>query len=210
MKTSDLLALTSLLISGFTAYWTLLRGPKYISPPLRYIAFGLIPVSNTVLGSISTLVINFPIAMTNVGGQTGVIDSFYFELTNLATLQAERFYAWQEGKLATGQGFSLSRQDTPTPVSLRAGESVVKHYIFISDSLDFRYTRGSYKISVYAYLNSEKKPIKLSKQELEIETVLEPNSNPNIMPYVYSYNLFPKKILKLSNYGTTTSPASQP
>jgi len=201
MKISDLVALISLLIScfsllisAFNAYWTLLRKPKYVSPSIRWIAFGLLPPDNT-------LVINFPITITNVGSQTGVIDSFYVELTNSVTLQAERFYASQEGKITPQQPIYIG-WDRPIPVSLKAGESDVKNYIFYPDSLDFNHTKGPYMISLYAYLNGNKKPIWLFDQALDFKDVLRPRPDQNFMPCMYSFNLYPKKILVVSHYGT--------
>lgn len=60
IEARDFIAGTSLLISLFTAYWNILRGAKFVSPPLRWIVFGRLPESHT-------LVINFPITLTNVG-----------------------------------------------------------------------------------------------------------------------------------------------
>lgn len=86
VEVRDFIAGTSLLISLLTAYWNILRGPKCVSPPLRWITLGLLPKSHT-------LIINFPVAITNIGSRTGVIDSFYMDFTNLSTLRVERFYA---------------------------------------------------------------------------------------------------------------------
>lgn len=96
----------------------------------------------------------------------------------------------------------------PTPVSLKAGESVVKYYIFFPDSLDFMYTCGDYEISLHAYLSGQKKPIKLYEQKLEIDSVIEPSQLPNTISLIFSYNLIPKKILKVSSYGTKASSVS--
>jgi hypothetical protein len=196
----DFISVTSLSISLLTAYWNILRGAKYVSPPLRWVVFGLLPGSNT-------LVINFPVAVTNTGSSTGVIDSFYIDLTNLSTRKVERFYAWQEGKLI-GQEFKGFGIEMPTPVSLKAGESVVKYYTFFPDSLNFMYTVGVYRISLHAYLSGGKRSFKLYEQKLEIESMLQPSPYQNAMPIIFSYNLLPKKMLKVSNYGNDASAAS--
>jgi hypothetical protein len=200
IEVRDFIAVTSLLISLLTAYWNLLRGAKFVSPRLRWIAFGLLPES-------STLVINFPIAITNIGSRTGVIDSFYIDFTNLSTSQVEKFYAWQESILI-GQEFKGFGAEIPTPVALKAGESLVKYYIFSPDSLDFMYTCGLYKISLHAYVNDCKKPVKLYEQKLDIDSVLEPSLLPNTIPLIFSYKLLPTEILKVSNYGTNATAAS--
>lgn len=197
LEARDFIASASLLISVMTAYWNILRGSKYVSPPLRSIVFGLLPESHT-------LVINFPVAITNIGNRTGVIDSFYIDFTNLVTRKVGRFYAWQESILI-GQQFKGFGIEIPTPVPLKAGESIVKYYIFLPDCLDFMYTCGVYKLSLYAYVNGRKKPIKLYQQKLEIDTVLEPSQYPNTIPLIFSYNLFPKETLKVSSYGTNVS-----
>lgn len=116
VEVRDFIAGTSLLISLLTAYWNILRGPKYVSPPLRWIVFGLLPEAHT-------LIINFPVAITNIGSRTGVVDSLYIDFTNFLTRKSERFYAWQEGVLV-GQDFKGFGVERPTPVSLKAGESV--------------------------------------------------------------------------------------
>lgn len=189
----DFLSISSLIISAFTLYWNILRGVHYVSPPLRWIIFGLLPQSNT-------LVINFPIAITNIGSCSGVIDSFYIELMELSTSKTERFYAYHEGKI-TGQELNGFGMEVPMPVSLKAGESTVKHYTFVPSSPGYVYTCGLHKLSLYAYPSGNKKIIKLYQQILDIESVLEPQPYQNIIPIIWSYNLFPKKILKISNYG---------
>ncbi len=191
---------TSLLISFLTAYWNILRGAKFVSPPLRWIALGRMPETHT-------LVINFPISITNVGGRTGVIDSFYVDFSSLSTHKSERFYAWQEGILV-GQNFKGFGAEIPAPVALKAGESVVKYYVFSPDTLNFMYECGFYKISLYAYVNGGGKPVKLYEQQLEIDSVVEPSSIPNTISLIFSYKLLPTKVLKVSNYGTDTSAAS--
>lgn len=196
----DFIAISSLLISLFTAYWNILRGSKFVSPPLRWIVFGLLPGDNT-------LVINFPVAITNIGSSTGVIDSFYINLNEVATGRTERFYAWQEGKLI-GQEFKGFGMEMPTPISLKAGESTVKYYTFLPDSLDFMYECGIYKLSLHAYLSGCRKAITLYEQRLEIDSVLQPSPYSNAIPIIFSYNLIPKKILKVSNYGNSASAAS--
>lgn len=200
MEIKDYISIIALLISVFTFYRNVLRGPRYVSPPMRWLALGFIPGS-------TTLVVNFPIAITNIGSQTGVVDSFYIELINLISKKTEKFYAWQEGILTDPnfKGFGL---EMPTPVALKAGEGAVKHYIFSPDSLEFMYVPGTYKIIVYAYLDNKKRPIKLSQQELEIVDILEPSPIPNTIALLFSYNLFPKKVLKISSYGTKTSSVS--
>jgi len=201
IEARDFIAGTSLLISLLTAYWNILRGTKFVSPSLRWIAFGRLPDRT------NTLVINFPISITNIGGRTGVIDSFYIEFMNLSTLQTEIFYSWQESILI-GQEFKGFGAEMPTPIALKAGESIVKYYIFLPDSLDFMYECGHHKISLYAYVNGYRKPVKLYEQKLEIESILAPSSLPNTIPLLFSYKLLPTKILKVSNYGTDTSTAS--
>jgi len=201
IEARDFIAGTSLLISLLTAYWNILRGTKFVSPSLRWIAFGRLPDRT------NTLVINFPISITNIGGRTGVIDSFYIEFMNLSTLQTEIFYSWQESILI-GQEFKGFGAEMPTPIALKAGESIVKYYIFFPDSLNFMYECGHHKISLYAYVNGYRKPVKLYEQKLEIESILAPSSLPNTIPLLFSYKLLPTKILKVSNYGTDTSTAS--
>ncbi|MGI2908285.1 hypothetical protein [Tolypothrix sp. VBCCA 56010] len=200
IEARDFIAGTSLLISLLTAYWNILRGAKFVSPPLRSIVFGRLPESHT-------LVINFPIVITNIGGRTGVIDTFYVEFKNPSARQIERFYAWQESNLF-GQDFKGFGAEIPTPVALKAGESIVKYNIFFPDSLDFMYTCGLHKISLYAYVNGSKKRVKLYEQKLDIDSVLDPSSLPNNIPLLFSYKLFPTKILKVSNYGTDASATS--
>lgn len=200
IEVRDFIAGTSLLISLLTAYWNILRGAKFVSPPLRWIVFGRLPESHT-------LVINFPIAITNIGSLTGVIDAFYVEFTNLSARQIERFYAWQESILI-GQDFKGFGAEMPTPVALKTGESIVKYYIFFPDSLDFMYTPGLHQISLYAYVNGSNKPVKLYEQKLDIDSVLDPSSLPNTIPLLLSYKLLPTKILKVSNYGTDASATS--
>jgi hypothetical protein len=196
----DFIAGTSLLISLITAYWNILRGANFISPRLRWIVFARLPERHT-------LVINFPVAITNVGSRTGVIDSFYIELKNPSNNQIEKFYAWQESILI-GHDFKGFGVAMPTPIALKAGESIVKYYIFFPDSLDFMYTCGLYQISLYAYLSGSKKPIKLYEQKLEIDSVLEPSPFPNTISLIFSYKLLPTNILKVSNYGTDASATS--
>lgn len=191
---------TSLCISLFTAYWNILRGAKLVSPPLRWIALGRMPETHT-------LVINFPISITNVGSRTGVVDSFYVDFSSLSTRKFERFYAWQEGILI-GQNFKGFGEEIPTPVALKAGESIVKYYIFCPDTLDFMYECGLYKISLYAYVNGGRKPVKLYEQQLEIDSVVEPSSMPNTISLIFSFKLLPTKVLTVSNYGTDASTAS--
>ena len=199
IEAKDLIASTSLLISLFTAYWNILRGAKFVSPPLRWIAFGRLPNH--------TLLINFPIAITNTGSITGVIDAFYIELTNLSNRQTERFYAWRENILV-GQEFNYSQAEIPTPIALKSGESVVKYYVFYPNSLNFMYVCGLHKISLYAYVNPSEKPVKLYDQKLDIDSVLNPSSLPNEISLLFSYNLIPTKILRVSNYGVEASVAS--
>ncbi len=199
----DLASVTSLIISILTAYWNILRGAKYVSPPLRQIILALLPPSNTV-------VINFPIAITNTGSCSGVIDSFYVELSNLSTSKSERFYAWQEGMLQALKGVSGFGAEIPNPVSLKAGESTVRYYTFVPDSPDFMYTLGRYRLSLYACLGGRKKALKLYEQLLDIESVLQPQTHQRLIPVISSFNLLPKKILKVSNYGNdTTAPMIQ-
>jgi hypothetical protein len=200
IEARDFIAGTSLLISLFTAYWNILRGAKFVSPPLRWIVFGRLPESHT-------LVINFPITLTNVGSRTGVIDSFYIEFTNLSTRKIERFYAWQESILI-GENFKGFGAEMPTPVALKSGESIVKYYIFFPDSLDFMYTCGLYKISLHAYVNGRNKSVKLYEQKLDIDSVLELSPFSNTIPLIFSFKLLPTKILKVSNYGTNASATS--
>jgi hypothetical protein len=64
------------------------------------------------------------------------------------------------------------------------------------------YECGLYKTSLYAYINGCKKPIKLYEQQLEIDSIVEPSS------LIFSYKLFPTKVLKVSSYGNDTSAAS--
>lgn len=200
IEARDFIAGTSLLISLVTAYWNILRGVKFVSPPLRWIVFGRLPEANT-------LVINFPISITNIAGRTGVIDSFYIEFMNLSTLQTETFYSWQE-RILIDQEFKGFGVEIPTPIALKAGESIVKYYIFFPDSLEFMYECGLHKISLYAYINGYKKPVKLYEQKLEIDSILAPSSLPNTVPLLFSYKLLPTKILKVSNYGTDASATS--
>ena len=196
LEVRDFIAGTSLLISLLTAYWNILRSAKFVSPPLRWIAFARLPESHT-------LVINFPISITNIGGRTGVIDSLYIELMNLSTCQIERFYCLQEGLIS--QDFKGFGTEISTPIALKAGEGIVKYYVFWPHSLDFMYECGLYKISLYAYVNSYKKPVKLYEQKLEIESILEPSPLLNIIPFLYSFQLFPTEILKVSTYGADRS-----
>ena len=51
IEARDFIAGMSLLISLLTAYWNVLRGAKFVSPPLRWIVLGRLPESNT-LGSV--------------------------------------------------------------------------------------------------------------------------------------------------------------
>ncbi len=200
IEVRDFIAGTSLVISLITAYWNILRSAKFISPPLRWIVFGH-------LQEHSSLIINFPIAITNIGGRIGVIDSFYIEFTNLSTHQVEKFYAWQENILI-GQTFKGFGAEIPTPIALKAGESIIKYYIFYPDSVNFMYVCGLHKVSLYAYVNGRKQPVKLYEQKLDIESVLEPSPFPNTISLLYSYKLFPTKILKVSNYGNNASAMS--
>lgn len=200
LEIRDFLLGISLLISLLTAYWNILRGAKFVSPPLRWIALGRMPEAHT-------LVINFPVSITNIGGQTGVIDSFYIELSNLSSRECERFYAWQEGILI-GQNFIGFGAEIPAPIALKNGESIVKYYIFCPDNLDFMYECGLYKISLCAYVNGSDKPIKLYEQQLEFESIVEPSLLPNMVSVIFSYKLFPTKVLKVSNYGTSISTSS--
>ncbi|MFN6477067.1 hypothetical protein [Nostoc sp. DedQUE07] len=196
IEARDLIASTSLLISLFTAYWNILRGAKFVSPPLRWITFGRLPNH--------TLLINFPISITNIGSITGVIDAFYIEFTNLSNHKYERFYAWKESILI-GQEFNYSQPEIPTPIALRSGESVVKYYVFHPDSLDFMYECGLHKISLYACINPSQKSVKLYEQNLNIDSVLNPSTLPNEISLLFSYNLIPTKILRVSNYGVEAS-----
>ncbi|MEH2365997.1 hypothetical protein [Nostoc sp.] len=200
IEVRDFIAGTSLAISLFTAYWNILRSAKFVSPPLRWIVFGH-------LQEPSSLIINFPIAITNIGSRTGVIDSFYIEFTNLLTQQVERFYAWQESILI-GQTFKGFGAEIPTPTALKSGESIIKYYIFFPDSVDFMYICGLHKISLYAYVNGRKQPVMLYEQKLDIDNVLEPSPFPNTISLLYSYKLLPTKILKVSNYGSNASAMS--
>ncbi|WP_138506767.1 hypothetical protein [Nostoc sp. PA-18-2419] len=192
IEPKDFIAGTSLLISLFTAYWNILRGAKFVSPPLRWITFGRLP--NQVL------IINFPISITNIGSLTGVIDAFYIEFRNLSSRQSQKFYAWKESILV-GQEFNYSQPEIPTPIALKSGESVVKYYVFYPDSLDFMYACGLHTISLYAYVNNSQKPVKLYDKKLDIDSVLNPSSFSNEIPLLFSYNLIPTKILRVSNYG---------
>ncbi|MBH8574559.1 hypothetical protein I8752_16315 [Nostocaceae cyanobacterium CENA369] len=200
IEARDFIAGTSLLISLFTAYWNIMRGAKFVSPPFRWIVFGRLPESHT-------LIINFPIAITNIGSRTGVIDAFYIEFTNLSTLKNERFYAWQESILI-GQNFKGFGMEMPTPIALKSGESIVIYYVFFPDSLDFMYTCGLHKISLHAYINGCKKPIKFYEQKLDIDSVLEPSLLSDTISLLYSYKLIPTNILRVSNYGTEASATS--
>ena len=200
IEVRDFVSGTSLFISFLTAYWNIFRGAKFVSPPLRWIVLGRMPEAHT-------LVINFPISITNVGRRTGVIDSFYIDFLNLSTRKSERFYAWQEGILI-GQNFKGFGAEIPTPIALKAGESIVKYYVFSPDNLNFMYECGLYKTSLYAYINGGKKSIKLYEQQLEIDSIVEPSSVPNTISLIFSYKLLPTKVLKVSNYGTDTSAAS--
>ncbi|MEH2203007.1 MAG: hypothetical protein V7K53_02845 [Nostoc sp.] len=199
IEAKDFIAATSLLISLFTAYWNIWRGAKFVSPPLRWITFGRLPNH--------TLLINFPIAIINIGSRTGVIDAFYIELTNLSTHKIERFYAWKQSILV-GQPFNYNQVEIPEIISLKPGESVVKYYVFHPDTLDFMYECGLHKISLYAYVNPSQKPVKLYEQKLDIDSVLNPSSLPNEISLLFSYHLIPIKILKVSNYGVEPSVTS--
>lgn len=86
---SLVVSLASFAASGITIYLNFFRKPKYVSPPIRWIAFGLWHNGNNE----NTLLINIPIVATNIGGNTGVIDSFYIDLISLSTQEKERFYA---------------------------------------------------------------------------------------------------------------------
>lgn len=70
------------------------------------------------------------------------------------------------------------------------------------------YVCGLHKVSLYAYVNGRKQPVKLYEQKLDIESVLEPSPFPNTISLLYSYKLFPTKILKVSNYGNNASAMS--
>lgn len=200
IEVRDFIAGTSLAISLITAYWNILRSAKFVSPPLRWIVLGH-------LQEPSCLIINFPIAITNIGSRTGVIDSFYIEFTNLSTHQVERFYAWQESILI-GQAFKGFGEEIPTPIALKSGESIIKYYIFFPDSVGYMYTCGLHKVSLYAYVNGRKQPVKLYEQKLDIDSILEPSSFANTISLLYSYKLIPTKILKVSNYGNKASAMS--
>jgi len=200
IETRDFIAGTSLLFSLWTFYWNVLRGANFVAPPLRWIAFGRLSESNT-------LVINFPVSITNVGGRTGVIDSFYIEFVNLSTHQTEKFYSWQE-TILIGTEFKGFGLEMPMPISLKAGESIVKHYVFYPDSLEFMYECGLFRLSLYAYVNGYKNPVKLYERELEIESILAPSPVPGEISLMFSYKLFPTKILKVSDYGADSSAAS--
>lgn len=177
---------TSLLVSLFTAYWNILRGAKLVSSPFRWVAL-------TRIHQTHTLIINFPISITNIGSQTGIIDCFYIDFLNLLTHDIQRFYAWQEGPLV-GQNAKEFREEIPVPIALKAGESIIKYYSFCPHNLNFMYECGLHKISLYAYLNSGKKPVKLYERQLEIESIVEPGAT------IYSYKLLPTDVLKVSNY----------
>jgi hypothetical protein len=152
LETRDFIAVISLFISVLTAYWNIFRGFRFRTPSLRWIAFFRLPDN--------TIIINFPISITNIGGRTGVIDSFYFDFTNLSTLQTERFYSWQE-TILVGQEFKGFTAQIPMPIALKAGESTVKYYVFTPDSLDFGYECGQYRLTLYAYINGYRKPKEL-------------------------------------------------
>jgi hypothetical protein len=190
---SFVVSITSLIIS---TYWNILRGAKYLSPPIRLVVFGLLPIKNIPI-------INLPITITNTGGNTGVIDSFYIDIISLSNNKKERFYAWQEGKLIEPnfQGF---KQDIPTPVSLKPGESILKYYIFYPDSQQATYSKGLYKLVVYALCGSGRKPIKLSEQKLEILEVVEPSKIDGVIPIIFSFNLCYKEVLQVSTFGNFT------
>ncbi|MBD2060489.1 hypothetical protein H6F88_31600 [Oculatella sp. FACHB-28] len=197
---TSLISGTSLLISLFTAYWNILRGPKYVSPPPRWIVFGLLPESNT-------LIINLAFTIGNTGSRAGVVDSFYIELTSYNSQESEIFYAWQEGNIL-GQDLLVFSPNIPISTFIKAGESMTRHYTFFPDHLGFTLRKGYYKLSLYAFLPFKKKPIKLSEQKLEIEELLEPNQIMNSIPTIVSFNLCPKEILKVSSYGNSSLPPS--
>jgi hypothetical protein len=189
----------SFLISVLTAYWNILRGAKFISPPLRQILFARI-------GQSQNLVVNFPVSITNTGNRTGVIDSLYLELMNLSTRQVEKFYSWQEG----GIGALFTQpfwENIAKPITLKSGESIVNFYTFFPDSPDFIYECGLHTISLYAYINGYRKPIKLYNRKLEIDSIPAPNS-PTEISMLSSYKLLPTEILKVSDYGNISSEAS--
>lgn len=195
MEIRDYFIAGSFIVSIATFYWNTLRGAKYISPPVRWIRFALLREENKI-----TPIVDLPITITNIGGRSGVIDSFCFDLINLSNQKMERFYAWQEGRLeeSVQRGFGI---DIPTPISIKPNESIVRHYIFYPDSPQPIYEKGFYKIKIYAAPSNQRKLIKLSEQKLNILDVLEPVENPNIIPMIFSFNLFPKKVLIVSNYG---------
>lgn len=169
---------------------------RFISPPLRQILLARITQSHT-------LFINFPVSITNIGSQTGVIDSLYIELTNLSTRQTEKFYSWKEGSIY--DSLSEELENLPKPIALKAGEGIVRFYTFCPHSLDFMYECGLYTISLYAYVNG--KPIKLYKQKLQFDSIVVPNS-PDQISSLHSYMLFPMKIFRVSDYGNITSGVS--
>jgi hypothetical protein len=193
---SLLISCASLSISAFNAYWGLLRGPKYIGPPLRWIAFGRLPESGI-------LIINFPVTVTNIGSRTGVIDAFSMELLNARTNEKQTFYAWQDKNLLSDD-FTGFKPDIPSPCVLKPGESLIRHYIFFPNSTDFMYTPDVHSVSLYVHTGYEKR-MKLYEQEIEIKDVVEPISLPNQVSLIYSFNLFPKQRFIVSNYGTSPS-----
>lgn len=200
IEVRDFISIASLTISILTAYWNILRGSKFRSPPLRFIVLARWPGSNTCI-------LNFPVSLTNIGGRTGVIDSLYADFINLPTRHTERFYCWQEALLVR-QDFKGVNAEVPTPIALKAGESVVKNYIFFPDSLDFMYERGRYKLILYANVSGYRKPIKLYEQMLDIKSIVAPSSHPDEIPFIWSYKLSPTEILEVSDYGNSVSPPS--
>jgi hypothetical protein len=195
-------SLLSLLISLLSAYWNILRRAKFISLPFREIRFA--PITQS-----SSLVINFPISITNIGGQIGVIDSLYIELTNLSTCQTEKFYCWKEGtfdSLLTMININPSiyrrLEIIPNPIALKNGESTANYYTFAPHSVDFIYECGLHTISLYAYINGRRKPIKLYTRKLEIDSIVAPNF------MIHSYMLLPTEILLVSTYGNIASETS--
>ncbi|MBM7073324.1 hypothetical protein JQC92_15015 [Shewanella sp. 202IG2-18] len=152
---SLVLSCLALIVSGITAWLTLFRKGELVMTQPTVIFFG--PDGLNFDGSKSKVFLRTLLYSTSKRGQ--VLESLHLSIHRNETKQ--NFSIWvygEKGSLKRGSGLFVPQE----------GITADHHFLLPVDGANFEFLAGKYQVFVFAKLVGGKKPIELSRLNLEI------------------------------------------